>query len=302
MSLSITSVKEIPPESAETDQSAGPKTTRRFLVAFNEASYLILGQSLTASSGGVTVPSIGDSWPAAISGYRTPIATAIRSAPVQNNQKQAIVTVEYSIPRGQGADANEEAIPPWQQPKVYSYDFRSEMRPMEYDHTATPKRVCNAAGDPFDPQPEEEKVSQVVTINRATTAYSPSAALSIHGTVNSGAVTINGASISAKCARLLKWTGRLAYWTDLSNAEIPYYEETIEIEVRASAYTLSILNQGYGAIVSGAYKRGVDADGRSWPSPRLLAADGTELAIGGTPVLLTFEPHASASWSALGSL
>ena len=298
MSATVVSVAEVIGTAGE--QSATETTfTRVFLVTLSAAD--ATGQDIALTASGI--PAIGAAWPRAVAGRATPTVRA-RKARLHDRNSRVLwsVEVDYSNAR-ETTQSSEASIAPWLRTPTYRSAPQFYDVALERDFSSTPKLVRNSLGDAFDPVPTTQRSNRVLTITRAALAWSENNAQLLQGTINEAAFVVRGKSYAAGKLRLVNWSAQSAEWTTDSGATVPYYEETIEIEVATAddGHTLLILDQGYSYKDGTETKRFTNDDGKNSPEPMLLDGSGGA-GSSESPVFLEFAQYPSAAWTALGTL
>lgn len=310
MSASVSSVTE------RHNNSSGERTTdelrfvREFIVTLSEADSA--GNDIAMSA--ADIPQIGESWPLATGLRVNPVVHRVRSRPLSDeNRKLYLVEVEYSnsaqATGGGEPNTPEQVQLPWEETPTRSYDYETRERVLEHDYDG--EKVCNSAGDKFDPMPVTVTFNRKIVIRRNTLTFNASQAGEIQNTVNENTLQIAGESISPKMAHLLRWTAEEAIFTHpVTNQNTVYYQELIEIEFAhfpedgenyPRGFLLDVVDAGYHYLDgSGDKQRFQDDGGNDLSTPGFLDGVGGQLS-DDAPAILLFRQYRTASWSALGS-
>jgi hypothetical protein len=170
------------------------------------------------------------------------------------------------------------------------------------------KPIRNAAGDPFDPPPEEVETRTRIEITRNYWEYfSPAAAQEFANTINERPMLIAGVNVAKFQAKIVQVYPER--WAEQSNIAFGfttsgYLRVRWIIEIHPESFESELLNQGYNYLDSDGNRTRAsvsDADGAVAPAtePILLAADGTELASDAEPVYLPFVRLRPRDWGYL---
>jgi len=192
----------------------------------------------------------------------------------------------------EGADPEED---PLSRAPQYSWFTVASREPIDKD--ADDHAILNAADEPFDPPIEEDFYDVGVRIRQNLLTFSAAEYMAYGGATNKSSWR-GAAAGTAKIADIRAETMR--------SGEIRYYERAVEIILRPDGWKRRILNQGFrertGTDTNGkpTYKQIVDEKGKPITSAVLLAADGTRLADGATPVWLYFRRKPEVNFSSLG--
>lgn len=276
------STNELAPDISGVRNATGREYTRTFRVDF-DIPHATLPARAEAATG---IPAYNDAYPYARTGIVTPRVTEIKTSLFDKNLRTSIlVEVKYSNNQADLSAAAEtveaETTLPWARDALFSYGYIEKTRAALWSKGDTPAPIVNSVGDLFDPQPEEPYVHRKITATFATTAFDPSEAAAMWGTINEAGGTINGETFQELQCKLLSWTAEEAVWTDpTTQVETTYYNNTIEIEVQPESagggFLLKILNRGYRANDgSGNIVRVTDASGRPVSTPVILNPNGT---------------------------
>lgn len=305
--MSVVSVQERHAKQPASADTGVLELRREFVVTLDAAAYDGHVQAITASG----IPTYGTTWPVVVSGYTRPVCRKVTAGLIDPDKSRIVylVEAEYTNSRdylgGGGGGTPESETPPWDQDPTYEYDYIARQVAFEQTPNLPYEQVVNTVGDPFDPQPERTSYTRKITITRSSESWSPTQAASIHNTINQSAVSINGESIDAETAHLLRWAARTATWQNPNTgSSTTYYEETIEIEVDASGFELSIRNQGYRVLPAVGAEPVIakDASGQPVSAPVLLKEDGTIETDPDNAHYLSFQQYRIASWSPLSGL
>jgi hypothetical protein len=192
------------------------------------------------------------------------------------------------------------------------------LRPAEIEwDTVTRERIIMADidGDPivtvnderFDPPPmDEEKILQL-TVTRNQAGYNALEYVKYENAVNSDTFLSFPAG-RVKCVRIKggrQFENGVLFWrvTFQFHFRIRLDEtddEVLDADASRRAWQLKILHQGYWKVDAGKRLHVTDAQGRPSPTPRLLDADGTQLAAGEDPVFLYFDTRPERNFALLG--
>ena len=305
--MSVVSVQERHSAQPATADTGVLELRREFIVTIDAAAYDGHVQALSASG----IPTYGTPWPVEVEGYTRPVCrkvTAGLSAP-DASRTVYLVEAEYTNSRdylgGGGGGTPESEDPPWEADPTYEYDYLAKQVAFEQTPNAPYEQVVNTVGDPFDPQPERTSYTRKITITRASESWSPTVAKAVQNTINAAAISINGESIDANTAHLLRWSARTAAWENPNTGtSTTYYEETIELEVASDGFELILRNQGYRVrpAVGADPVIAKDAGGQPVSAPVLLKEDGTIETDPDSAHYLSFQQYRIASWSPLSGI
>lgn len=296
--MNLVSVKEVVPDRASEDSSA-VDCSRQFVVEYDDPDATAPIKAMYESG----IPARRSLYPVEISGVSRPRVVSKKSAQYEKASRRLwLVTVEYSNARervAQVSPENDNDTAPWERDPKYSYDFESREVALEADYSDTPKPIVNVVGDKFDPPVAVEAATPRVIITRASQSYNPSNAALLINTVNAGSITIDGTSIPAGRARLLKWSAEKNEWADGGGTSHEYYDETIEIALatdETNGFDIQVANTGYRYLVDGNPVRVPNAT-----TPVFLSEDGTAYQSGSsiTPNYIVFRPYKWQSWAAI---
>jgi len=283
--MAVTDVKRI----SHTGENNEQGSTRRevYRVIFDAVPDDI-GDALTASYGGVSVPSIGDTW----TGSTT--VKCKRVGPVQQDPDSMLICLvpcEFSniISSGSGVVTDD----PLDLPADISFGFDVIERVIETDRDDN--GILNSAGDKFDPPVLGETYRMNVTIERNVTSFNANTALSLVNTTNSNAMTVAGVTLSAGEALLRDYSAQAMYASDTD-----YIRERLVIAL-AATHAIEVADMGMEYIDvsdSNNRKRFTDDEGKPSTVPKFLNSSGDDG--GGTERYLTFDIYPEASWASLG--
>jgi hypothetical protein len=253
--------------------------------------------ALSASFGGVRIPSIFDAHPADANWY-----CISRTARPQTSGVHWMVEVNYQYMENPLARVAEIEWDTAEEPAIVESDINGDA-------------VCASSGEMFDPPPQEMVCDIVGRINYAASQFDGLIAADYTDSVNNATMRIDSAYFPAYTVKINKWKGKKLYW-----GNTPYWDVYLEIQIRLTykpgtsdlyGWRKQIIDQGFyragtfddavagGHIVGKVPIRnrdlatytdsdGINADDQV-TSPVLLDGDGGILATGATPVLLYFE-------------
>jgi hypothetical protein len=210
--------------------SDGAQTSlpRRFLVEFDTASYKNLNNACYATAGGVTVPAIGALYDTGsnfkVRGYSPEWVPGAEG-------KKVLVTVNYGLPAtsGSGGGVIDPTVAPWERAPIFS--ITPLLQPVERGVDLDGNAVVTTAGVPDQNglAIKEPQRRLVITFAKLASAYTPSAADILGGTVNSTALTVSGRVMAKWCGRLDRIEHPLNVWVNPSTqAQSQYYEVLYE--------------------------------------------------------------------------
>jgi hypothetical protein len=248
-----------------------------------------LDAALSASAGGVTVAARSE----AFSGSR-PRCKATKRDVERHTPTQATVHVDYSDPTGGESGTDLLALP-----AKFKETYEQELEEYLWDYDTTPKAVVNAAGEPFDKQPERLKHVKVYTITKYVNGTTKAAIEAAIETNNSGTITLRGINYTVDLLLLAN--------ADFEDVESNVYHATYVIKYKKGKWKDVGLNMGYSELLSGfpdgGQRRrikeqdnaGNDVDvTKPWP----LNSDGTAKTNGNDlPEELIFWPYPQAAWT-----
>lgn len=219
-----------------------------------------------------------------------------------------IVTVTYSSSTATTATPDD---PTDRDPVITLSSRKVEIIPTaRYNGSAWVTGILNTAGDSFDPPPAIQKSLAVITIQMNLSAFTVATKLTYEDTVNSATITVAGQSFTARQLYMEDITCRQA-----TENGVDYYDTTYTIlaadinsanvgsggdAVATNTHDLVLLNQGYFQVVSSTKAPCLILQtGEPATTPQLLAADGTQLSLAGSPVWLSFRVRREQAWSGL---
>jgi hypothetical protein len=252
------------------------------------------------------IPAVGDAHPSD-SGARMKEKTAKRES--EDGRLKWIVNCEYSTSAATTAEPDD---PTSRDPVITLSGRKVDWIPLgaTTDGTTYETAIDNTADDAFDPPPVIQKTFTVITIQQNLSSFSMATKLTYEDTVNSDSKTVAGHAFTARQLYMEDITARTATENGTDYYDVTYTILCADInganvgkspDARATnTHDLVILNQGFFQVVSSVkFKCITPGDGTPATSPQLLAADGTQLAVGGDPVWLTFRARREQAWSGL---
>lgn len=237
---------------------------------------------LTASEGGVSIPTIGTAYGDDAYATCTKVGDARQ---LGDGFTQWEVPVTYERPSGDVL-----AEDPLDDKVRVSWGVRLVEEVVTWDKDGNP--IDNSAGEPFDPPLMEEVAILTVRIVRNEATYGAADAFSYANAVNSSACTIAGLQVGARKARCLGIPGDNA-----TRNGIDYWQKTYEFEFKMATWDRRPLDLGMYYLSAGEPLTFKDDEGAPMQVPQLLDGAG---AAGATPVFLTFRTKAEKSFGALG--
>ncbi len=151
--------------------------------------------------------------------------------------------------------------------------------------------IVNSAGQSFDPTLQKQYFDEKLDISYKTT--SPPDLSDYYGKVNSDEVSFTISGISRDyTARQLKFTeGNISTTLTLGDTgNTPVWDVKLSFLARQDTYVNSVLDQGLCEIKAGKLAPILDeVTKQNINSPARLNGSGVHLAVGGTPVFLTFK-------------
>lgn len=169
-------------------------------------------------------------------------------------------------------------------PPRWEWDSWSEERELIQDFTSpTAKTILNSAGEPFLNVVTVDRNYPLMRITRNEASYDESLAQTFRDSVNQASVTIKGIAYPARYLRCLKISGVEEYHSIIGK----YFIVNYEIAVNPDTWDLKILDAGLNQLSSGKLIP-IERDGIPVTQPECLNGSGVALAVGGTPVYLTF--------------
>lgn len=268
--------------------------------------------AMTASvEGGLSIPEYGSQHPQA----SAIVVSSIEAELVSDSQRHYKVTVEYTPFTTDDDDEETSTINPVDEPAEISYGATGGTEAYFMDHSSTPKRVTNSAGDTFESNPERDVSDLTITIAKNQASISPSTFTEMANTVNSGTVVIDGTTYSAGQLKLSAPTAvktRGTYVNDSGETvSVTYYKVTYTFTARADGWNHEIVDVGYQYLApdpnDNTKKKLMpinDASGKQVKKPWTLDGLGGKLgdpAVSATlgdgvqPILRTFKPYMSAN-------
>ena len=178
-----------------------------------------------------------------------------------------------------------------------SVGFQSYQEELTKDADETP--VVNSAGDAFENAPMIERDLLLITLVKRCRNSPVATVAELNGTINSGAESVLGVSIDARCGRVSLEATRLFG----TRSE---WSLTIKILVNPATWDISVLQNGYRYNDENGNKvkfTETTADGRvvECSTPQLLGPTGEGGdGRGRGPYYATFKPYPAASWTRLG--
>jgi len=174
---------------------------------------------------------------------------------------------------------------PLNQPVRWRLEPQTVERPLEIDVNGNP--IVNAAGDPFDPTPAEEVTQYLLTVMRneklSAADLGTITALSARSRVN--IAVWNGFPLKTVKALPIKIPESIYYQgfsAGYPGAGFLYYPMEYVFHINYDTWTLPLINQGFGKLVTtgGVTKRRqiIDSSGQPASTPVLLDAAGHALA------------------------
>ncbi|HUU97755.1 MAG TPA: hypothetical protein VM487_18625 [Phycisphaerae bacterium] len=268
--MAITNVTKIS-ESGYID-AEGYHYTTRYRVTSNSATEAT-ADILTASFGGVSVPSYGDAHAADASAFVTKVGPATLIS--DSDFKKWELSVVY--------DDGEQERPanPLNDPVSISWGHKFITEVVAMDVDGAP--IDNSAGEPFDPPLEQEVAVLTLRVRRNESTFNPALAHAYTNTVNSDNATIAGLSISARQGKVANISGE----SDERNG-VDYFAVTYELEFREGRWDRDVLDVGFHYLSAGEPVTFKDDEKATMQTPQLLNGSG---AASGTPVYLTFQTY-----------
>lgn len=253
---------------------------------------------MTASAGGVSIPSIGDPYGGA---YSTLICTHVGPPRDLGGKNKGI---NWEVPVTYGVNTTvigSTTVAPWDRRPLIDWDVARYPYVLEKDFANEPKPVLNSADDPFDPPIMTERINSVANYRFAkqTALVNIDSIQDLIGTINASQVSMRGYTIAAKKGLLRSATARASVWTNGTY----YYDVVyrIEIENQVPLEKISVLDKGYHYLkLADNSKDLIKLNGVPVSSPQLLDGEGYPLDPGVTPIYKDFVLHKAASWLALG--
>lgn len=228
------------------------------------------------------------------------------------------VTLSYAREVRSGSFAADQTVAPW---KRDPYDI--SLQPVEYakaftksyvdgDSNGNPSNpVLNPAGDPYEDTVVERNTCLRFAYNLED--WNPNWVCDYIDTVNSSDVLVCDIGIRSRrgCIRNLSATRIVEYDNEGAQTYV-YWRIDVEIEVSRKRWLRDILARGLNFISGGAKyriytdnagnfgkKADMGDDAIAVDEPQLLAANGSLVGYGGTPVYQTFYDKYTTSWKCL---
>jgi hypothetical protein len=197
---------------------------------------------------------------------------------------------------------------PLEEPPQIDMDFAISQEPRDYDIVGKP--LVNSAGEPYDPPLMREQCDSVAVITR-NEASRPNWGL--NDTLNSDAVLEaqpEELRMRLKARRVIQgeftyWAVtytiiRRAHWTDHEGKLVKGWKRRELNRGFKSWQALSTMPGSLLAGIMGFYHILSPIDGQPITTPKLLAADGSELPDGQPATWLYFDEYKAVPWAPLG--
>lgn len=300
--------------------AAGTELTETWVFRFDAGETAF--QVFAASS----FPQIGTKYPGSSWLFLRSISC---SGAIDSDQRSGIYefTLTYASAENPGL-ASPSVIEPWDMPpyNVRAYPVDKAV-PFTKAYTtgdlqgAPSVHVHNAAGDSWEIVTNKPELVLAFSYNLPYASFNLTYPAAYYDTINSGAVTVLGVSIGANqgLIRNLQPVLREQY-TDTGALDYQYWQVDAEIQIARAGEVqgdLVLRQNGYYAyatastpatkyrifLASDGNTRGkeeaLDADAMPIDVPADLAANGTLLAHGATPIYATWHEKFSTSWTSL---
>lgn len=198
------------------------------------------------------------------------------------------VSVSYSP-----YDANQFPEDPTTWKTIVQFSGQKYERPISQDEDGT--WILNSAGQPFGDPPGVDDTRPLLTFtrNELVSTYDDDLAATYRDTINNA--TWNGYdAYTVKCDSITTSDPQFD-----AIAQVYYYTVTYTFAInKRETWRLQVLDQGFEKLDSGVWKP-ILKNGQPPSEPALLDGSGGELAVGGTPVFLTFKGYKEVDFSPL---
>lgn len=304
--MAVTKVVEIWKGQSATNSNDGAVRVRTFAVYFDTGTPASerAAAALTASAGGVSIPSYG-----AQHNVATTLYVRDKSSAETNSPLIFTVSVNYrNIDRFREKRAVDDAVNPLNRDVDISYSFADEE--VQIDHDIDGYAITNSAGETPDPPITKTVSDLVIRIVKNQSSYSATTAMNYKNKINSGSFM----GFAAGLVKCIDYSAVKMYDDSYGS----YWQVTKEFQVRLATvnginkgWKRRLLDQGFretdGTDDAGKPKykaiTAADDEGKLIPvsEPVLLNGSGAKLADGGTPVWLEYDVYESTSFSGLDS-
>ena len=285
---------------ANVDQKYNRTYTRVFLVRTSDATY---GPGYAGSH--PSLPTIWSAHPEDVKAY----CLSLQPSQDQGDPTLWRITVNYGYnldaPSAASAPSGDPAVEtqqtgqppadrvenPLSRPRDYSVATVSYPIGVTYDRSNN--LIKNSADDPFLPPTEIVKGGATITVG-LNSVNSPSAAwIGAIGGINASTYTIGPYVIGTALAKLNSVSANLVYENNVS-----YWRWSLVFEYRPNGWAYVVNDMGMFK-KSGGTRKPIDINGVNVTVPVNLDGSGGVLAVGGTPVALTFHVYPRYTFPAL---
>lgn len=190
-------------------------------------------------------------------------------------------------------------------------EWSTEMKTVAATKDRDGNPIITASKETFDPPPEDEQIVLVLSYSRNLLLPSITDRFDWVRTVNETAwygyepETATVADLKIRAAHENNVSYLVESWVikidrTLNDVAITYGPTTYAAGTLGVGWNLRPLHRGFYQITGGARVLITDTAGRAGQTESLLAADGSALPIGGTPVFLNFPMRDTADFNTLG--
>lgn len=262
--------------------SENPSTTRQG----NSIQYVYLVETTSLSDGPATAEAAVVGLGLQPAGY---VLDSLTSKHVNRNPLWYQVTITFKTLNG------ESTTDPLSRPSVLTSSYSESTEP--YFKDSTGKMVVNTAGDPFDPMPKIRVGSLILQVTKNMASFPAVQYDTLKYTTNSGAVVIRTTTYAADTLLFLPPTVQ-EVWESIGGIFYHYFATTFRLAASKDQHKDKLSSRGYRELKTpGAKPTWVTGDdGHTVAQPVGLDSAGKEVAAGGTPDEITFQPYKSTNW------
>jgi hypothetical protein len=181
--------------------------------------------------------------------------------------------------------------------KSISYSSVSQEESYEQDRSSTPKRAVNTAGVPFAERPKRQRSLRVIAVAVEVPYTSTMATFNeMDDAINSDVINLDGVSYAAKSLLLSDLSLTAATMTGPTTG---YKTLSFKLTHNRDTWVQKFESRGFKEKVDSVVKPIVDAQGVPVEEPYPLAANGTKLALSGTPSVVELQPYTALPMASL---